>query len=534
VVNGFARQIALLAGALTFCLAAPALASADQQFQVSSTTGFPAGGHPSYTTTQILDSSAMGSPGKVTITLAPGVLASLAANPSCTKTTQYTSSCQIGTGSAATSAGLGVSLTAYLVPPPDSSSAAGIDLVSNPSTGSPTHVAVALVQTATGNVASVLKLDLSSLGPLASSLTNMSLTVNGTLNGKPFTRMPTNCNVSQHSSLTVQYANGSETTQASPDFKPTGCDSLPFSPKVTASAVKDAHDVGVKVVTTQTQAPDEAAGLSTTLELPWPAIFANTAALPLQNTSTPVGTAVATSPLQPAPLTGNAYLTGSGPFSPTLTLRFPPPVALTLVGTVNLNAHTVTFPALPDVPQTALVVTLFGGPRAAEQATCAPPGGILRASNTGQNGKVATATFPLTVVGCPPPPKRRGAPKLSGVSLSGLPAGKPALGFRVARRTNAPSLKTLTVSLPGGLTFASKRPVRGISVTGSHTLRLSGGKLTITLKRPAATVSVRIAPAALVESKQLQQRARTHKAHPKPRVRVTVTDAGGRRSALSG
>src|SRR5207248_1936138 len=82
-VNGFARQLGVLAGTLVTCLLAPALASADQSFQVTSSTGFPAGGNPSYTTTQTLDSAKMGAPGKVTIALAPGVLASLAANPSC-------------------------------------------------------------------------------------------------------------------------------------------------------------------------------------------------------------------------------------------------------------------------------------------------------------------------------------------------------------------------------------------------------------------------------------------------------------------
>ena len=157
---------------------------------------------------------------------------------------------------------------------------------------------------AIGNVASVLKLDLSSLGPLGSVLTKMSLTVNGTLGGKPFTRMPTNCNVTTHSSLTVQYANGTETSQASPDFAPTGCSSLPFTPQVSGTAVKDAHDDGVAITTTQTQPLGQAAGLTTVLQLPWPAVGTNTSAVSLQNTPTAVGTAVATSPLQPAPLRG--------------------------------------------------------------------------------------------------------------------------------------------------------------------------------------------------------------------------------------
>jgi hypothetical protein len=514
-------------------LATPALASAQQSFQVSSPTGFPAGGDPSYTTTQILDSQAMGAPGKVTITLAPGVLASLAANPSCTQTTQYTSACQIGMGSASTSAGAGLTLTAYLVPPPSGTDAAGIDLLTG-SPGAPgtqtTHVAVDLAQTASGNVASVLHLDLSGLGPLGSVLTKMSLTVNGTLGGKPFTRMPSNCNVTEHSSLTVQYANGPETSQASPDFTPTGCDALPFSPTLTASAVKDAHDNGVAVVTTQTQGPGEAAGLSTALQLPWPALSTNLNALSLQNTTTPVGSAVAASPLQPAPLVGNAYLTGT-PTSPTLTLLFAPPVALKLVGTVDLANHTVTFSNLPDVPQSSLVVTLFGGPHAAQAANCSPPSGTARGSFIGQNGVSVSVSTPLTVQGCPPPPKRQGAPRLARASLTGLAAGKPVLSFKLMHGTSAPNLKSVTVSLPRGLLFLSKK---GISVSGAHNLRLGGGKLTITLKRPLAAVTVRIGSAALAESSQLQAQARKHKQGPVSQLRLTVKNARGAQSTVKG
>jgi hypothetical protein len=528
-VNGFARQVAVLAGALALCLGTPALASAAQSFAVTSPTGFPAGGHPSYTTTQNLDSAAMGSPGKVTITLAPGVLASLAANPSCIKgTAQYTDACKIGTGSASTSLGVGLGLTAYLVPPPGPGNAAGIDLLTPAyPMVAPSHVAVSLVQTPTGNVASVLNLDLSSLGPLAGMLTTMSLTVNGTLGGKPFTRMPTNCSPG-HSTMTVQYANGSETTQASPDFAPTGCASLPFAPQVTATAVKDAHDNGTQVVTSQTQAVGEAAGLSTTLILPWPALSPNQSSLGLQNSGVPVGSAVATSPLQPTPLTGLAYLTGAGPFTPTLTLKFPPPVALTLIGAVSLTNHSVTFSGLPDVPQTALVVTLFGGPKAAQAASCAPPGGILHAGFTGQNGASTTATFPLTVAGCPT------VPKLSAVALTGLANRQPGLSFRLARGTAAPNLKSVTVSLPAGLTFkTTKRRVKGVVTSVPSTLALSGGQLTITLKRPAATLAVRIGSAALLESKQLQRQVKLHKANPTGQLRFDVADAGGSSSTLT-
>lgn len=507
-------------------MAFPALASAQQSFSVSAGNGgapnFQAGGDPSYTTTENLDTS-HGAPGAVQITLAPGVLASLTANTACLHgSPQYTSACQIGTGSVSAGGLPVIQTAAYLVPAP-AGDAAGIDLVSSPG-NQVTHVGIALTQTASGNVESVLNLNLSSLGTVGETLTSLSLTVNGTLDGKPFTRMPTNCSPG-HSTLKITYADGTtEMSTASPDFNPTGCASLPFNPTLTASAVKDPNDPGVEVVTTQNQAVGEAAGLSTTLILPWPALTANLNSLSIQNTSTPVGTAVASSPLQPTPLSGEAYLTG-GPFTPTLTLHFPPPVALTLVGTVNLNSHTVTFSNLPDVPQTSLVVTLFGGRDAAESTTCAPPGGIAKGIFVGQNGATVSVSEPLTVSGCPT------APNFSHASLSGLASGKPALRFKLTRGSDAPNLKSLVVSLPRGLSFNKKKLAKGISVSAPHTLKLRGGTLAVTLKRAVATVSVTIKGPALVESKQLARNRRSHAAGPQ-HAQITVTDADGRSSSF--
>jgi hypothetical protein len=382
--------------AVALALAGPAVASAAQSFAVSSPTGFPAGGDPTYTTTINLDTSA-GAPGKVSIQLAPGVLASVSANPSCVQgAPQHTSACQIGTGSAAVLGALPISLTAYLVPPPTSSDLVGIDLV--PGAGPVTHVGAQLSQTASGAVATVLHLDLSTLGALASLLTKMTLTVNGTLNGKPFNRMPTNCSPGS-STLTITYASKTETSTASPDFTPTGCSALPFHPTLSGTAIKDAKDDGTAVSTTVTQGADEAASASTTLLLPWPTLAANFSSLGLQNSGTPVGTAKTDTPLLPTPLTGNVYFTGI-PTAPTLTLKFPPPAVLTLVGNVDLKNSSVNFPSIPDVPVTSLTVTLFGGPKALLNALCSKPSGTLGGSFTGQNGATAKASFPITISGC--------------------------------------------------------------------------------------------------------------------------------------
>lgn len=514
-------RLALFASATALALGFPAGALASQAFAITSPSGsFPAGGDPSYTTLTTLDSSA-GSPGKVAITLAPGVLASLAANPSCLKgSPQHTSACQIGQGSASTVLPLLslIQLTAYLVPPTSSTDAAGIDLVTSAPGVSPTHVEVALVQTSSGNVASRLSFDLSGLGAVGQALTSMSLTVNGTLDGKPFTRMPSNCSPG-HSTLAITYSNGqTETSTASPDFTPTGCSSLPFNPTLGATAIKDPGDSGVKVITTQSQTANEAAGLSTALQLPWPTLASNTAALSIQNTSTPVGTAVATSPLQPAPLAGIAYLTG-GAFTPTLTLRFPPPVALTLVGSVNLGTHTVTFSNLPDVPQTSLVVTLYGGPQAAEATACKPPSGLAHATFVGQNGKTVTASQPLTVSGCP------AVPSISGAKLTGLTRGRPSLDFKLTRGSNESGLRSITIGLPRGLRFNAKRLAHYVSVSKPHALYLRGGRLVVTLRRSASRVTVRIRVPGLIEGMALRHRTGT-------RVAIAVTDASGGHSSF--
>ena len=522
-----ARRWWLVVGVLMGVLATPGIASAAQSFSVSSPSGgsFQAGSDSDYTTTINFDTSA-GAPQSAIVAITPGVLASLAANPSCVQTTQHTDPCKIGDGTATITGGASVTTTAYLVPPTDKANdVVGIDILTNPALTAPTHAEVKLHQTASGNVQSLLNIDLSGSGGI---VTSTSLTVHGTLGGKPFNHMPTNC-APGPSSLTVTYGTGSSQTSeqspASPDFTITGCDSLPYAPQLSATAVKDATDSGVLLTTTITQAVGEADSAGNALRVPFPALGPNTNSLSLQNSGIAVGLVTAYSPLLPDPLQGKVYLTGSSAFSPTLTLRFPPPNSLTLVGSVNLQTSTVTFTGLPDVPQTKLVVTLFGGPKALESASCTPgaSGGIVSGTFTAQSGKVAHASQFLNVVGCP------GPPTLSRFSLSGLPSGKPVLRFTLNKGPSAPKLKSFSVSLPGGLSFNP----RGLGAfRGASAVQLQGGKLTVTLKRAVNSVTVTLSPPLLVESKRLQQQARRHKL-PQLRFRFGVSDTNGTTTSLS-
>jgi hypothetical protein len=545
VVAGIGRvwRPALVVAALMCAM--PSLASAAQSLAVTSGTGFPAGGDPSYSTTIKLDTSA-GAPGKMTIALAPGALASVAANPSCvTGAPQYSSACQIGTGSAAIKSIvpllpplINAPLTAYLVAPPNSADLVGIDLVPEPNLGliPVTHLGGQLVQTPQGNVQTVLSTDLSTLGATASLISQMSLTINGTLGGKPFTRMPTNC-APGATVLTIAYANRTETTPASPDFKPTGCASLPFSPTVSGTAVEDANDQGATVSTTVTQAANEAASASTQLVLPWPTLAPNFNALSLQNTTTPVGSATVATPLLPTPLRGTAFLTGA-PVAPTMTLRFPPPASMTLVGTISLANHAVVFQTIPDVPVTQLTVSLLGGQKALLNGACQSPTGSLDGTFTGQNGKTAKASKLVTLRGCGgvsvvvggtggngsgsgngsggtgtgggKPGAKGPRLRVSNFHVSGFAKGKPLVTFTVTRGKHAAKLRSFTVTLPGGLSFVRRHLAAGIHIRPAHTLRLRGGRLTITLKRAVNSVAVRIGVPALSESRQLKRHPKRH------------------------
>jgi hypothetical protein len=375
-------------------LVAPAQALGAQSLGVTSPTGFPAGGDPTYTSKIALDQSA-GTPSTVTIKLAPGVLAASSANASCVAKTQHTPSCQIGTGSVTLLGLAPIPVTAYLAPPPSSADLVGIDVVPEVLGTPVTHAGGKLVQTSSGNVQVVLSLSLPKA--LAPMVTGMSLTIDGTLGGKPFNRMPTNCSPG-HSQLTVVYSKKTETTTASPDFKPTGCSSLPYAPKVSGTAQSVSTGAGT-VVTSVTQAVGQAASAKTILTLPTSNVAPNDASITLQNTSTPVGSVVSASPLLPAPLKGKIYLKGSFQ-KPYLLFKFPPPAALTLTGQVNLVTNAVTIPVVPDVPLTQLKVTFPGGPKGLLNISCSKHPGNLKGTFTSQSGKTVSAAAPLTVTGC--------------------------------------------------------------------------------------------------------------------------------------
>jgi hypothetical protein len=275
----------------------------------------------------------------------------------------------------------------------------------------------------------------------------------------------------------------------------------------------------------------------------------NTTALALANSTTAVGSAQLASPLLPLPLTGQVYLTECSAAGPNcaaglgLSIRFPSPLAINLNGVINLSTNAVQFANIPDLPVSDLLVTLNGGPESAFTAICAQTSGTLAVAAVGQNGATANPSSTLNVTGCPAigPGPTAGKPTFSAVSLSGMPSGHPKLHFKVTHGSNAPNIKSVAVTAPGGLSFHTSKvckgkgkhkkckiSVKGLSVSGGtiKTVKASGGHLTITLKRAASSVTVTVKGPGLKETKGLTKKVKKHKVK-KETVTLKATDAKG-------
>ena len=484
------------------------------------------------------------SPHHLTINLPPGLLANAALDGgACLRTADVTSSkCEVGSGTVTATPdvlgainvplGASVPVTFYLVPPPARGDLAGLAVegfgeqlgatgaVKIRSTGDPDGVGVTL------KLALPDQLPLT-LGPLGTiNLTQISLTeIKSTFNGL---RYPTTCPATP-AGLTASvdsYGDPTVHTVTAP-LSVSGCSALGYSPAFNVSATRDSSDPQVRLSTTITQPAGQAPSRSVSLAFPTSTLNPNVASIGLlcrsvsSGTCTPAGSVTATSPLYPTPLSGEAYLSGSLS-SLSLVLVFPSPFPLTLTGAIDLVKNSATFTGLPDIPLTHLGVSLNGGPDGLFLSTCQTPSGIATAMLTDQNGdKSATVPAQFTVAGCPSSgaasgggspgggPKA-GAPTVSNSGVVGLPTGHPTLRFRITERGDAPKLTAVTIELPAGLSFAG-HPTTGVILTGATLkgLRLSHGRLTITLRHPVRSLSITISSTALTESDALKAKAKT-------------------------
>jgi hypothetical protein len=110
-----------------------------------------------------------------------------------------------------------------------------------------------------------------------------------------------------------------------------------------------------------------------------------------------------------------------------------------------------------------------------------------------------------------PRPHTGGQSGLSGVIASGLSSGKPHLVVQLSAPNRDP-IKSFTVTLPGGLSFARSltQVRRGLSLSRApkYSLSRSAGQLIVVFKQPQRAVSLTIGGPALTESSGLIKRVR--------------------------
>jgi len=128
----------------------------------------------------------------------------------------------------------------------------------------------------------------------------------------------------------------------------------------------------------------------------------------------------------------------------------------------------------------------------------------------------------------------RGRPSVSHAALSGLAGRRPRLSLALVAGLAAPGLASVSISAPRGVSFLARRGQ--VTVRGARGARLrvrvrvSGGRIQITLLKPQTQISLVIASGAVASSPSLSTRARRH------RVRLTfqlvATDGSGARTTL--
>jgi hypothetical protein len=138
-----------------------------------------------------------------------------------------------------------------------------------------------------------------------------------------------------------------------------------------------------------------------------------------------------------------------------------------------------------------------------------------------------------------------GRPSARNTSLAGLATGKPKLRFTLDGGQSAAPIRSLKLNLPQGLALASHRSRHTPGVRVSVPARVSKSRpaaLTVTLRHPAESVSVTIAPPTLIDRASLMAKARRirtyNRTHRRKRtltmsIRVLVTDATGRSTPLT-
>jgi hypothetical protein len=445
--------------AVVLVVLAPAAAAADFDVRSFSVTpsGLQAGSHPdvtisasftpySPTTEHVRD---------LVISLPPGLVGDPTAVPRCAQAAFEADTCPANTRVGATS-------VRTVIPPLQilPITAAGDVYNLEPGAGEPARLGV-VVRPPLGAskvfIVSPVRIRPSD-GGLDSVITGMPSTVGLPLLGQaemwieamdltlasPFASLPTSCKPAQATIAAVSDAGTAASRQAEP-FTPTGCDQVPFAPRLEAG-IDSSRSPSLRTVITVPSGHAATAraavtlprGLSINLDaLRDSCTLAEQAAGPCPARAR-VGGALARSPLLPAPLLGPVLLAQMpGQPLPGLRLELSGPASLTLTGAVGGNPLRTEFSGIPDVPLGRFELTFDAGRSLRAVADlCRGRQPVIAAELTGHNGAVAQLSEPIAVAGCKPAAR---------LSVSGR-----RLRLRVDAARGQP-LKRVKLTLPRGL-----------------------------------------------------------------------------------
>jgi hypothetical protein len=364
-----------------------------------------------------------------------------------------------------------------------------------------------------------------------------------TIDRQGFMRNPTSCGERQASGAFSPLDGGAGAT-ATGTLTVSGCDSLPFAPKITGTIDGRGStriDANPQFTTRITQADGQAALKSAVVTLP----IALSTDLATINAACPpellaqgrcpsrsqVATATAVSPLVSRPLSGPTYLVRVGTGLPKLVVQLRGEVSLDLDGIVTIDRSSrvvTTFGAIPDLALSSFTLRFRG-----RQGVLVTVGDLCRrppliASFEGQNGKRTSARPRLVVRGCTTP--------AASASLR-LRRGRGTLSAKVAVPKGAKPLASLSLALPKGISAARATVVAkagGKRIAG-RAVRVRGRTVALKLPRKGAravSVSLRGVTAKGALARRLAKRRgkltlgvktrQTNKAASSLRVRVKL------------
>jgi hypothetical protein len=395
---------------------------------------------------------------------------------------------------------------------------------------------------------------LTQLGVGNTQIKHLSFTLFGVVNGRKFTRGPTNCSLHVSTGEATGYADPTPVTDGpTSSYTPTNCDKLPFKPTFSI-AVGSKETTGWRahppLSVHVTQGAGQAGIAANAVTLPFE-LGPNLAAFDVLCTSaqlaadacpagSQVGNSKATSSFVATPLEGPVYLVQQpGVILPALVadLRGRVRVQLTISNTI-LNGRVIksTVTGVPDLPVSTFDLNLAGGPGSPleNKFNLCRKGSRVRALKadvtfTGQNGATVASKPALHVPGCGPVPS---------VSLRKAASKRPSLRIKLRRHPDGGKLARFTVKLPKQLRVSRARVRQQAKAFAAKTLARSAvsvkGKRTVSVKglpkAGASTVTLRLAKGAVKLSPKARRKARRGKL--KLSYRITAVETDGDRFRL--